>query len=241
VAAIVVPCFDEAGRLPLGELGELADDPRIRLVLVDDGSRDATGSVLGQFAAGRANTELCSLASNAGKGAAVRHGVLIARRSRAGWVGYCDADFATPAAEIRRLLTIACDRPELAVVLGSRLALLGRTIGRRALRHAGGRVFATGAARALRLPVHDTQCGAKILRADATLDLALARPFRSRWAFDVELLGRLIALGVPASALWEEPLREWHDVPGSKRTLAASVRATLELVPIARELRRWQP
>jgi dolichyl-phosphate beta-glucosyltransferase len=239
-AVIVVPCFNEAGRLAVEQLDELAADDAIGLVLVDDGSTDGTASLLHRFAADRERVEVCVLASNAGKGSAVRHGLQVARRSGAAWVGYCDADFATPAAEVRRLVTLARERPELAVVLGSRLALLGRTIGRRALRHAGGRVFAAGAARALRLPVHDTQCGAKILRADATLDLALARPFRSRWAFDVELLGRLTALGVPAFALWEEPLREWHDVPGSKRTLVASVRATFELVPIARELRRWR-
>lgn len=235
----VVPCFDEAERLAIGELTRLADDPDTAIVLVDDGSTDATPAVLRAFAAAHVNTRIATLPVNLGKAEAVRHGLRAARAEGATLVGYCDADFSTPASELLRLADVAAARSELAVVLGSRLALLGRSISRSAVRHAGGRVFAAGAARVLRLPVHDTQCGAKVMRGNATLDAALARPFRSRWAFDVELLGRLQALGVPASAMWEEPLGEWHDVRGSKRSLGDAVRATLELAPIALDLRRW--
>ena len=126
---------------------------------------------------------------------------------------------------------------------GSRVALLGRTIERSALRHVLGRVFATGASLALGLPVYDTQCGAKVFRATPSLLLALERPFRSRWAFDVELLGRLLAggEGVPPTdpaRMVEVPLGEWRHVSGSKITLRQMIWAAFELALIARELAR---
>lgn len=236
---VVVPCFDEANRLRLTELDEIST-AGVALTLVDDGSTDGTADLLAGYASGRPGVCVLTLPSNAGKASAVAAGLLHARAGGARWVGYCDADFSTPAAEMLRLIGLAQARPELAVVIGSRLSLLGRTIERSALRHAGGRVFAAAAAQVLGLPVHDSQCGAKVLRGDPLLDAALARPFRSRWAFDVELLGRLSALGVPAAAMWEEPLREWREVTGSKRSVSAAVRATLELAPIARDLRGWR-
>ena len=197
-----------------------------------------TPAALAAFAADHPGVRVDTLPANLGKAEAVRHGLRLARRGGATRVGYCDADFSTPATEVVRLAELAAAHPELAVVFGARLALLGRTIERSAFRHAGGRLFAAGAARVLCMPVHDTQCGAKVLRGDATLDAALGTAFRSRWAFDVELLGRLRGLGVPAAAMWEEPLREWRDVAGSKRSVTDAVRATLELAPIAVDLRR---
>jgi dolichyl-phosphate beta-glucosyltransferase len=157
------------------------------------------------------------------------------------WVGYLDADMATPPGEVLRLLDIASGDPSLAVVIGARVALLGRDIRRSPFRHYTGRVFATLASSVLKAPVYDTQCGAKLLRAGAPLDQALASPFRSRWAFDVELLGRLDRAGIDASMYWEEPLRSWNDVAGSRRALRSSIRATLDLVGIRRDLARWEP
>ena len=61
----------------------------------------------------------------------------------------------------------------------------------RRARHYVGRLFATASSLILDMTVYDTQCGAKVLRAGPALRAALATPFHSRWAFDVELLGRL--------------------------------------------------
>jgi dolichyl-phosphate beta-glucosyltransferase len=82
-------------------------------------------------------------------------------------------------------------------------------------------VFATFASLTLRLPVYDTQCGAKLFRRTDALRRALDRPFRSRWIFDVELIDRLLQGGpgvAPLSPrdLEELPLRSWRDVSGSK-------------------------
>jgi hypothetical protein len=141
------------------------------------------------------------------------------------------------------VLAVLDDEPEVQVAFGARVALLGRHIERRAGRHYAGRVFATVASLALQLPVYDTQCGAKALRATDALRAALAQPFLSSWIFDVELFGRLLrgtssTSPVPASAFVEVPLHEWRDVGGSKLTVSAMARAGADLVRVTRELRR---
>ena len=238
---IVVPCFDEAGRLRTDALVELANDPAVHLVLVDDGSTDGTAALLESIAARAPGTEVLHLPRNVGKGEAVRAGLRRVLERDLDWAGYVDADLATPVGEVLRLLDVATSDAGRAVVLGSRVALLGRHIRRSAIRHGTGRVFATAAARVLDVRVYDTQCGAKLLRVGPPLAAAVAQPFRSRWAFDVELLGRLLRAGTPVEALWEEPLADWRDAPGSKRSITSSVRATAELVAIRRDLRRWPP
>jgi len=91
----------------------------------------------------------------------------------------------------------------------------------------------------LRLGVYDTQCGAKVFRASDELRRVLAEPFRTAWLFDVEILARLIAgdlRGTDAVArrLYELPLDEWRDVPGSKLTRAAYTRAATSIVTLYR-------
>ena len=69
---------------------------------------------------------------------------------------------------------------------------------------------------------------------------SLGRPFRSRWVFDVELIGRLTRASepLPATAFEEVPLREWRDVPGSKLRLVDMTRALADLVVVGIELHR---
>ena len=70
--------------------------------------------------------------------------------------------------------------------------MMGTDIRRSAVRHYTGRLFATAGSLVLGVPVYDTQCGAKAFRVTDALRAALAEPFVSRWAFDVEVLGRLL-------------------------------------------------
>jgi glycosyltransferase involved in cell wall biosynthesis len=209
-----------------------------RLVLVDDGSTDGTGATLESLAARCPNRiDVLALDRNAGKAEAVRRGLLRALQGGARIVGYLDADLSTPVTEMERLL----DRMRSSsyqVVLGSRVKLLGRTIERRMSRHYSGRVFATVASMVLRLGVYDTQCGAKLFRRSPALLAALEKPFRSRWAFDVELLQRLLCgrdgtPGIPPGDVLEEPLEVWRDVPGSKLHPVTAVLAGLSLLALA--------
>lgn len=238
--ALVVPCCNEQHRLNRSEIDALADGAAVMVILVDDGSTDATLPLLRSIAASRAggSVEVLALERNVGKGEAVRAGMHAASRSNPVWVGYLDADFATPATEMLRLIDVARSSSTVNAVLGSRVAMLGRQITRTPFRHYTGRVFATVASNVLGLVVYDTQCGAKLFRAGHVLDSALAEPFRSRWAFDVELLGRLIRHGFAATTFREEPLEIWHDRPGSKRSVRSSLHATATLWTVRRNLRR---
>ena len=128
------------------------------------------------------------LARNSGKGEAVRQGLLSALASDTELVGYWDADLSTPLDELPRFMKLLEERPTLHMVLGARVALLGRIIERYHIRHFTGRVFATAASIVLGLPVYDTQCGAKLFRASSELSAVLSSPFSNPWSFDVELL-----------------------------------------------------
>jgi len=108
-------------------------------------------------------------------------------------------------------------------------------------------VFATAASLILDLRVYDTQCGAKAFCASTLLAAALDEPFHARWAFDVELIGRLLAgapgiPGLEAADLLEMPLRRWTDVPDSKLRFLQFPRLGFELIRIyfalARRARR---
>lgn len=239
--AVVVPCYDEARRFDVDAFVDLAG--RVdALVLVDDGSADETPALLARVAeraGGRAAVH--RLGHNRGKAEAVRIGMLAALDSGADLVAYFDADLATPVDELLRLVDVIAGDHTRSVVLASRVGLLGHSIDRRLSRHYLGRLYATAASLTLRVPVYDTQCGAKVFRATPTLRQALTVPFPDPWAFDVELLARLLHPGpgvepVAADAVLEVPLRVWRDVAGSKVRPVASLRAAAALAGVHRRI-----
>lgn len=228
---VVVPCFNEERRLNRDAFTELVNAGAV-VLFVDDGSTDGTAKVLAELAAAEPMMRVQTLPRNRGKAEAVRAGLLTAIGTGATEVAYLDADLATPCSEMVRLIEVLRSRAEVDAVLGSRVLLLGRDIRRSPMRHYTGRVFATFAAWAVDVPVYDTQCGAKVFRVDERLQRALERPFRSRWAFDVELLRRLLhpAPDAARAVVIEEPLLQWHDAPGSKLSVGSMIRATLDVV-----------
>ncbi len=222
---IVLPCFNEEQRLqPQIFLDFLRREPQIALLFIDDGSSDGTQQLLQELkqAAPSNRVDVVSLPRNQGKAEAVRQGLLRALAAKPVFVGYWDADLATPlavSAHFRQLLT---QNSNLNLVMGSRVQLLGRTIDRKIWRHYTGRVFATLVSLMLKLRVYDTQCGAKLFRASAELAKILELPFLARWVFDVEILARMQhehrrTGGQPLEQrVFEYPLEYWRDVEGSK-------------------------
>jgi len=240
---LVVPCHNEATRLdPEAFLRFVTTHPGVRLVMVDDGSLDATGEILdGMRVAAPAAVIVLRHAPRRGKAEAVRAGILAGLEQHAPLVGFFDADLSTPLDAIDDFLAVLRLRPTVEFVLGSRVMLMGRDVRRKATRHYLGRVFATAVSHALDLPVYDTQCGAKILRVTAATASLFAAPFRSPWIFDVELIARYLRLpvgpGEPArrDRLYELVLPAWHDSPGSKLRWHDFVRALVDVAHIWRE------
>jgi glycosyltransferase involved in cell wall biosynthesis len=239
---VVVPCYNEADRLdPAPLLAYVDGHADASFLLVNDGSTDATGSVLERVAGERpGRVRALQLTPNRGKAEAVREGLRDALVAGADIVGYLDADLSTPPAQIDDLRA-ALSRPGVQAAIGARIGMLGYDIERSAVRHYLGRVFATAASAILKARVYDTQCGAKLFRAGPALAGALSVPFLSRWAFDVEFLGRLL-IGSPAvpplplSAIVEVPLPIWHDVKGSKLGVGGMARTLRDLALVANDM-----
>ena len=237
---IVIPCYDEEKRLPVASFDEyLAANTHVEFVLVNDGSRDGTLPLLHSMATrwpGR--IIVIDQQPNQGKAEAVRRGMSAPLSEGIKFAGYWDADLATPLSSIEEFARVLTERPGIDLVLGARVALLGRNIDRAPMRHYLGRIFATAASLALDLPVYDTQCGAKLLRASPHNLGLFAKPFMSRWIFDVELIARYLCSGGRAEGLYELPLSSWRDVGASKVRTVDFLRSIGELFSIHRAYRR---
>ena len=243
---IVVPCYNEAARLNVDAFKRFAAQgfPQ-RFLFVNDGSTDGTRAMLETLRDSDSERfTLHDLPQNGGKAEAVRQGMLRALEGDPEFVGFWDADLATPLAAIPQFCDFLQQKPQLQILVGSRVKLLGRVIERRVLRHYLGRVFATAASMTLRLPIYDTQCGAKLFRATAEIRSLFEEPFRTGWVFDVELLARFLRgrrgnRAEPAEgAIYEWPLDEWRDVAGSKVKLWDFAKAFFELLTIYRTYMR---
>ena len=245
---LVVPCYNEAGRLHAPAFVEfVAGHPSVRLLFVDDGSTDGTMALIERMAQEAPGRVLAMrLEKNQGKAEAVRRGLLEAMAGSPALVGFWDADLATPLSTVDDFLNVAAKRRQVDLFLGSRVLLMGRDIRRKASRHYIGRVFATFTSLALDLPVYDTQCGAKVFRANDALRSVLESPFRSRWIFDVELLARYLSIpvedgGAPRqSRIYELAVPVWHNVPGSKLKAWDFIRSIGELAVVWRTRRAAQ-
>lgn len=235
--AVVVPCYNESLRLsPAGWRDFLAgaDSAGIHFFFANDGSTDETGRVLDDLCATACRTQRFDFAPRRGKGEVIRRSMLkiLAAGAREGqpfdYVGFWDADLATPLRELAVLRRLV-EEYAFDAVFCSRVKRLGSAIRRRPLRHALGRVFATAASLTLELPVYDTQCGAKIFKAEALAEV-VREPFASSWIFDVELIMRMKRRGYVR--LYEHPVSAWTDMSGSKLKLLDFARVPGELLKI---------
>ena len=152
------------------------------IVVVDDGSSDETVALVERSKRADARIQLFKQ-PHRGKGAAVRRGMLGARGA---WRLMTDADLSVSPDEWAAFFD-AAGKADAEVIVGSREALGSRRIGEPLARHLVGRVF-NWIVRLCVLPgLQDTQCGFKLLRADAAQDV-FPHVTTDGFAFDVELL-----------------------------------------------------
>ena len=209
--------MDEIGA---GDPGHLAGEWEI--IVVDDGSPDATASVA------RARSEdprvkVVSLTENRGKGAALVEG---AGRATYPWTLFLDADLPVPVESLPNVLAAGHDAD---LVLGSR-RFDGATVNppQPLPRRLGGAAFRM-AITALGYPITtDPQCGIKLLRT-RTLAPILEAITCAGFAFDVELIERARRAGL---VVVEVPVT-WRHVPGSSlRPVRDAVATFVELAQL---------
>ena len=183
--SIVVPAYNEEERIgeTLSTLHDyLAKQPYTwEVIVVDDGSRDATGAIVRRWAADHDGVRIETL-PHRGKGAAVRHGMLSATGD---YRFMCDADLAMPVEQIAGFVkSTAC---EWDVAIASRQAPSARVSGRTMMRFLFGRVFNILVQAVAVRGFADTQCGFKCFRRGAA-DTLFGLQRTTGWGFDVEIL-----------------------------------------------------
>jgi dolichyl-phosphate beta-glucosyltransferase len=185
--SIVVPAYNEAKRLEATldlVLGYVAAQKwNAEVLVVNDGSKDATRDIVLQRAAHNPALRLVENPGNRGKGYSVRHGVMEARGE---FILFTDADLASPIEEGEKLLAALAAGADMAI--GSRwldtsLQTRPQPLYRRVL----GRVFNLALRLVLGMNYKDTQCGFKAFRQGAA---AAVFPLQiiERWGFDPEIL-----------------------------------------------------
>ena len=100
--SLVIPCFNEAERLSKADfLDALAKWPWVSFCFVDDGSTDSTAEKIAHLERLSPSVQALYLPKNMGKAEAVRAGVrYLCHNACADYVGFWDADLATPLDEI---------------------------------------------------------------------------------------------------------------------------------------------
>ncbi len=227
--SVIVPAYNEERRIgPTLEklVGYLSSRPfGWEVLVVDNGSDDATATVVENWASEIPQVRLESLPT-AGKGLAVRHGML---RAEGRLRFMCDADMSMPVEHLDNFLDRIAEGYD--IVIGSRQTEGARRFGEPVIRHLMGRVFN----RIVRVVAvggfEDTQCGFKMFRGQIA-DEVFPRQRATGFGFDVEAL--FIAKQRGASIL-EMPI-DWYHEPSSKISpVADSVRMVMDTV-----LTRWR-
>lgn len=237
--SMVMPAYNEEKRigLALARTMRYLDQQgwRYEIIVVDDGSADATSAAVQEVAqdrdAGGASADmppsvrLLRNERNRGKGYSVRRGVLA---SRGTYVGFADADYKTHIESIEEVLR--CLREGCDVAMGSRVLPESR-IEREQPDHrrGGGRLF-NGMLRMIlgMKRFGDTQCGFKFFRGEVARDL-FRRQRIEGYMFDVEVLWLCERLGYRVR---EVPVR-WENEPDSRfRLVSGMLRNLRELLRI---------
>ncbi|WP_266181315.1 glycosyltransferase family 2 protein [Dyella humicola] len=208
------------------------------VVIVDDGSNDATREVLDALALGQADIQLLRLPHNQGKGRALTAGLLAARAAGFTHALQIDADGQHDVADAPRFLAESQTYPQ-ALVCGKpiyddsvpRARLYGRYVTH---------VFVW--IETLSMAIQDSMCGYRLYPLDATCAEIARKPLPARMDVDTEVAVRLSWRGLPVRNLPTRVIypenglshfRMWRD---NLRISAMHTRLLLGMLPRAPRL-----
>jgi glycosyltransferase involved in cell wall biosynthesis len=227
--SVIIPAYNEGARIAhtitavTTEIDRLGVDAEV--IVVDDGSSDRTASIV--TGASRTDPRVTLVRTpHAGKGAAVRRGMLDARGA---WRFLADADLSMPIAELPRFIGTSGVPPSGDVLVGSREAPGATRIREPWPRHVIGRVFNWAVKLLVLRGINDTQCGFKLFSARAAETLFPLQRIDG-FGFDVEILFLARRAGL---VIREIPVT-WEYGRKSKVTVVSGARGFLDLVTI-----RW--
>jgi len=219
--SVIIPAYNEAGRLPAtikeayawlsGHFANTQNN-EFEIIVVDDGSSDATVEKAEEMIAGRPQLKVLKQPRNRGKGAAVRRGMLEAT----GHIRlFMDADHSTHIRETVKVLD--------AIHKGADMVIASRqhpesdiSVSQSWLRENMGKSFNFLMRSLVGLKMEDTQCGFKAFTAEAA-DAVFSRQKLEGFSFDVELLFLASKLGFKVA---EIPV-EWINEPNSRVRMLA--------------------
>lgn len=207
----VIPAYNEERRLgaTLARVSEYfgASGREYEIIVVDDGSRDATARLAAEYAQQDRHCRVFNLDHNRGKGAAVRRGVA---ESRGDLVLFSDADLSTPIEEVEALERVVLSGSDIAV--GSRALPESRVeVHQPRLRELMGKTYNLLIRMTLMSGIHDTQCGFKLFSGPVARELFRVSRIDD-FGFDVEILFLACKRGYRVT---EVPVR-WINSPASR-------------------------
>lgn len=211
---LIVPCHNEELRIRVDAF--VAETPAyVDILFANDGSTDQTLKVLGKVIEKRPSFRVFSAPRNGGKAKVIQLAFLEAERldwlKSYDWIGFWDADLATPLSEIENFLKYQkLFSPNSLALFGCRLSRYGAKIERSTLRHYLSRIFVTFTDFLLGIKAYDSQCGAKLFHRSIARQ-AFGESYISKWIFDLEII-----LRVGAENVLEIPVFNWMEIPGSK-------------------------
>ena len=235
--AIIIPCYNEAFRLPYHTFQSFSlSHPEVLLLFVNDGSTDNTLSVLrGLQMKCPANVSIHHIKINVGKAEAVRQGIMYVYNCyNIPLIGFLDADLATNPEEWMFMAKYHDDHHQFAAIVGSRIQRLGANISRDNARSFFSKLISYLIQKLLSVNFQDTQCGAKIFQRELVPYL-FGKKYISSWLFDIEILFRIqqkFGKNALQYGVLEYPLLDWHEIGDSRIKMKHMVRIPYHLYQI---------
>jgi glycosyltransferase involved in cell wall biosynthesis len=186
-ALVVMPTYNEAESV-IGVVDQvLAADPRVDVLIVDDGSPDGTARLVAERAAGEPRVRLLERSAKRGLGAAYRAGFAWGLQRGYEALVEMDADLSHPPERLPALLDGLAGAD---LVIGSRYVPGGRTVNWSRLREAISRGGNAYVRLALGVPVHDCTAGYRAYRRQVLEALPVSAVQSNGYCFQVEMVHR---------------------------------------------------